>query len=84
MVKVMRDVGFDLKMRIKKVNLNDQILVVNSSLIGDTAKDIHSFTQTLLRYFHLHNYPIIQKNHRIQHYPIKGREDYIFCHCQRD
>ena len=43
MVKAMRDVGFDLKIKIKKVNLNDQILVVNSSLIGDTAKDIHSF-----------------------------------------
>ena len=49
-VKAMRDIGFDLKMDIKKMNLNDQILIVNSSLIGDTAKDINSFTQTLLRY----------------------------------
>ena len=80
MVKAMRDVGFDLKMQIKKVNLNDQILVVNSSLIGDTAKDIHSFTQTLLRYFHLHNYPKELPNSTLS----KGREDYIFCHCQRD
>ena len=75
MVKAMRDVGFDLKMQIKKVNLNDQILVVNSSLIGDTAKDIHSFTQTLLRYFHLHNYP--KESPRIQHYPKEGKIIYF-------
>ena len=48
--KAIRDqFGFDLKMDIKKVNLNDQILIVNSSLIGDTAKDIKSFTRSLLR-----------------------------------
>ena len=47
--KAIRDIGFDLKLKIKKVDLNDQILIVNSSLIGDTAKDIKSFIQGLLR-----------------------------------
>ena len=54
MAKAIKDVGFDLKMDIKKVNLNDQILIVNSALIGDTSKDIKSFTQTLLRSFNFH------------------------------
>ena len=45
----MKDTGFALKMDIKKVNLNNQILMVHSSLIGDTAKDKNSFTQSLLR-----------------------------------
>ena len=49
--RAIRDIGFDLKMDIKKVNLNDQILIVNSSLIGDTAKDINSFTRSLLRFY---------------------------------
>ena len=47
--KALKDTGFDLKMDIKKVNLNNQILMVHSSLIGDTAKDKNSFTQSLLR-----------------------------------
>ena len=49
-MSAMKDIGFDLKMEIKKVNLNNQILIVNSSLIGDPAKDMNSFTQGLIRY----------------------------------
>ena len=36
-------------MDIKNLNFNDQILIINSSLLGDTAKDNNSFTQSLLR-----------------------------------
>ena len=42
--------GFKLKMDIKELNFNDQILVINSSLVGDKAKDNNSFTQRLLRW----------------------------------
>ena len=42
--------GFKLKMNIKELNFNDQILVINSSLVGDKAKDNNSFTQRLLRW----------------------------------
>ena len=42
--------GFKLKMDIKKLNFNDQILLINSSLVGDKAKDNNSFTQRLLRW----------------------------------
>ena len=42
--------GFNLKMDIKNLNFNDQILVINSSLLGNTAKDDNSFTQMLLRW----------------------------------
>ena len=41
--------GFNLKMDIKRLGFNDQILIINSSLLGDTAKDSNSFTQRLLR-----------------------------------
>ena len=46
---VRHEKGFNLKMKIKKLNFNNQILVINSSLLGDTAKDNNSFTQRLLR-----------------------------------
>ena len=42
--------GFKLKMDIKNLNFNDQILIVNSVLLGDKAKDNDSFTQRLLRW----------------------------------
>ena len=42
--------GFKLKMDIKELNFNDQILLINSSLVGDKAKDNNSFTQRLLRW----------------------------------
>ena len=41
--------GFKLKMDIKNLDFNNQILIVNSSLLGDAAKDNNSFTQRLLR-----------------------------------
>ena len=41
--------GFNLKMDIKRLGFNDQILIMNSSLLGDRAKDNNSFTQMLLR-----------------------------------
>ena len=41
--------GFNLKMKIRNLGFNDQILIINSSLLGDTAKDSNSFTQRLLR-----------------------------------
>ena len=41
--------GFNLKMDIKRLGFNDQILIINSSLLGDRAKDNNSFTQMLLR-----------------------------------
>ena len=42
--------GFKLKMDIKNLDFNDQILIINSSLLGDKAKDNNSFTQRLLRW----------------------------------
>ena len=42
--------GFKLKMDIKELNFNDQILVINSYLVGDKANDNNSFTQRLLRW----------------------------------
>ena len=42
-------VGFKMKDNIKKQGLNDQILIVNSALLGDTAKDEHSFIMRLIR-----------------------------------
>ena len=47
--KAIKELSFDLKMEIKKRDFNDQILIVNSSLLGDTAKDLNSFTQSLIR-----------------------------------
>ena len=41
--------GFKLKMDIKDLGFNDQILIINSSLLGDKAKDNNTFTQRLLR-----------------------------------
>ena len=37
-------------MDIKNLNFNDQILIINSVLLGDKAKDNDSFTQRLLRW----------------------------------
>merc|ERR1712010_253368 len=36
-------------MDIKDLDFNDQILIINSALLGDRAKDNNSFTQRLLR-----------------------------------
>ena len=49
-IAVKNERGFKLKMDIKGLNFNDQILVINSSLLGDKAKDNNSFTQRLLRW----------------------------------
>ena len=49
-IAVKNERGFKLKMDIKNLNFNDQILVINSSLLGDKAKDNNSFTQRLLRW----------------------------------
>ena len=49
-VAVKHERGFRLKMDIKKLNFNNQILIINSSLLGDGAKDNNSFTQRLLRW----------------------------------
>ena len=46
---IIEDRAFKLKKKIKDLNFNDQILIVNSSLLGDTAKDTGSFTQNLIR-----------------------------------
>ena len=43
-------VGFEMKDDIKKQGFNDRILIVNSVLLGDTAKDGNSFTMRLIRY----------------------------------
>ena len=48
-IAVKNERGFKLKMDIKGLNFNDQILIIKSSLLGDTAKDNNSFTQRLLR-----------------------------------
>ena len=48
--------GFKLQMDIKELDFNDQILIINSALLGDRAKDNNSFTQRLLRLF-AHNLP---------------------------
>ena len=42
--------GYNLKMDIKNLDFNDQILIINSVLLGDKAKDNDSFTQRLLRW----------------------------------
>ena len=42
--------GYKLKMDIKSLDFNDQILIINSVLLGDRAKDSDSFTQRLLRW----------------------------------
>ena len=44
-----QDGGFDLKMKIRDLNFNDQTLIVHSSLLGNAAKDTDSFTQRLAR-----------------------------------
>ena len=43
------DSGFEKKENIKKLGFDDRILVVKSALLGDTAKDTHSFTKRLIR-----------------------------------
>ena len=48
--------GFKLQMDIKELDFNDQILIINSALLGDRAKDNNSFTQRLLR-LKAHNSP---------------------------
>ena len=53
--------GFNLKMDIKKLNFNDQILIINSVLLGDKAKDNNSFTQRLLRW----NVTLINDNQKL-------------------
>ena len=42
--------GFDLKMKIEKLDFNDQILLIKSCLLGHKAADNNSFTQQLLRW----------------------------------
>ena len=45
--------GFEKKQKIKKLGFNDQILVVNSTLFGETAADTNSFTLKLTQAFRL-------------------------------
>ena len=48
-LEVRDQVGFEMKDNIKKQGFNDQILIINSALLGDTAKDGNSFTMRLIR-----------------------------------
>ena len=48
--QIIKQTSFERKKEIKNLNYNDQILVVNSVTLGQTAKDNNSFTQGLLRY----------------------------------
>ena len=41
--------GFKLKMDIKELNFNNQIITIQTSLLGFLAKDHYSFTHRLLR-----------------------------------
>merc|ERR1719193_3067050 len=44
-----QDTGFERKQEIKKLGFNDQILIVSSTLLGETASDTNSFTLRLTR-----------------------------------
>ena len=47
--QIIKQTSFERKKEIQNLNYNDQILVVNSATLGQTAKDNNSFTQGLLR-----------------------------------
>ena len=52
-LEVQDEDGFERKQEIKKLGFNDQILVVNSTLFGETAADTNSFTLKLTQAFRL-------------------------------
>ena len=47
---VLADKGYNLKMKIQDLGFNNQILVINASLLGKKADDLNSFTNRLLKY----------------------------------
>ena len=49
LLEIQDEDGFERKQEIKKLGFNDQILVVSSTLLGDTASDTNSFTLRLTR-----------------------------------
>ena len=52
-LEVQDEDGFERKQEIKKLGFNDQILVVNPTLFGETASDTNSFTLKLMKAFRL-------------------------------
>ena len=49
-VVVLANESFKLKMKIQDLGFNNQILVINASLLGKKADDLNSFTNRLLKY----------------------------------
>ena len=49
MLEIQDEDGFERKQEIKKLGFNDQILIISSTLLGDTASDTNSFTLRLTR-----------------------------------
>ena len=50
-LEVQDEDGFERKQEIKKLGFNDQILIVSSTLLGETASDTNSFTLKLTQAF---------------------------------
>ena len=50
-LKIQDEDGFERKQDIKKLGFNDQILIVSSTLLGETASDTKSFTLKLTQAF---------------------------------
>ena len=49
-VVVLAKESYNLKMKIQDLGFNNQILVINASLLGKKADDLNSFTNRLLKY----------------------------------
>ena len=49
-VVVLANESYNLKMKIQDLGFNNQILVINASLLGKKADDLNSFTNRLLKY----------------------------------
>ena len=50
-LEVQDEDGFERKQEIKKLGFNDQILIVSSTLLGETTSDTNSFTLKLTQAF---------------------------------
>ena len=53
MLEIQDEDGFERNQEIKKLGFNDQILIVSSTLLGETASDTKSFTLRLTQAFRL-------------------------------
>ena len=46
---MIKDKGLDMALKIREYGFDDNIVKVNSSLLGEAAADSNSFTKRLLR-----------------------------------